>query len=145
MSEIVKPGYRIVAKHNLLHIEIEGTFNQELTLEFVADCKRLVASYFAHGWALEFDIAKLEMLIDEHFHSETFKALFTWFYIKGLSAMALLTGDHLRQHLICPFEQALSDRPPYSVKVFNNISESRVWLKLMGFIPLVPSETQKYA
>lgn len=146
MSEVINPNYKIVAKHNLLRISIAGTLNEELTLNFVKDCKKLVASYFSHGWALELDLSGLEMLIDERFHVETLKALFTWFYIKGMSAMALLTGHDLKPHLMYPFEQALSDRPPYSVKVFRDSEESQVWLKLTGFLPLTGNgELQKYA
>ena len=73
------------------------------------------------------------MLIEEGFQIETFKALNTWSYIKGMGAMAIIVGMENRDHLLFQFEEILKGKLPFQTSVFKSNDEADAWLRIRGF------------
>lgn len=133
MTEMPTKSYSINPVHDVLYVTLSGTWSPENTLEFVSQYKKEVSRYFAREWASVFYLNDLEMLLAEDFQIETFKALFTWSYIKGMQAMSLIVGADNRSHLLYQFEEMLQGRQPFATKVCHGNLEAGQWLRSNGF------------
>ncbi len=133
MSEILNEKYTIRPAHDILYISLLGSWSPDDTLRFLADYKKQVSKYFAQEWACVMQISDLDMLIEEGFQIETFKALNTWSYIKGMGAMAIIVGMENRDHLLFQFEEILKGKLPFQTSVFKSNDEADAWLRIRGF------------
>lgn len=133
MSEVLNDKYTIRPAHDILYVSLVGSWSPNDTLRFLSDYKRQVSKYFAQEWACVMQLSELEMLIEEDFQIETFKALNTWGFIKGMGAMAIIIGHENRDHLLFQFEEILKGKQPFQTSVFRSNEEADAWLRLRGF------------
>jgi len=133
VSEISSEKYTIRPAHDILYVSLKGSLAPDDTLRFLSDYKKQVGKYFAQEWACVTQLSELEMLIEEGFQIETFKALNTWSYIKGMGAMAIIVGNDNRDHLLYQFEEILQGKLPFQTGVFKSNDEADTWLRLRGF------------
>ncbi len=133
MKEVSCQKYNIRAEHDLLFVELQGTWTPEDTLQFMVAYKKLVSSYFAREWAAVFDIGKLEMFIEENFQIETFRSLLTWSFIKGLGALSVIKDPKSRDHLLFQFEEILNHRQPVASSLHCSVDEAVAWLAREGY------------
>lgn len=133
MSEVSNEKYTIRPAHDILYVSLSGSLSPDDTLRFVTDYKRLVSKYFAQEWACVMQLSELEMLIGEDFQIETFKALNTWGFIKGMGAMSIIVGHKNRDHLLYQFEEILKGKQSFQTSVVRSNEEADAWLKLRGY------------
>ena len=114
-------------------VDLFGTWNEETTLEFVSEFKRLANRYFTREWACVFNLQGLEMLLSESFQIETLKALNAWSYIKGMKAISVIISSKNRSHLLYQFEEIFKVNHPYNTAVCHSPIESSQWLADQGF------------
>lgn len=126
--------FSIVPEHDILHVELSGTWNEEVTQQYVAEYKKIVGRYFAREWACVIDLRQLDMLLSENYQIETFRALNTWSFIKGLKSLALIVNEQIRPHLLYQFEDIMQEQPAFNSRVLSNPIDARHWLKDEGFI-----------
>lgn len=133
-SKHVKNNYfSILPEHNIVTVDLFGTWNEEQTLDFVAEFKRLVHRYFTQEWACIVNLQHLDMLLSESFQIETFKALNAWSYIKGMKAISVVVSHRNRSHLLYQFEEIFKVNHPYATAVCYSELESANWLAGHGF------------
>jgi len=126
-------NFIIHPEHNILTIDLFGTWNEQQTLEYVADYKRLVHRYFTREWACVINLQGLDMLLSESFQIETLKALNAWSYIKGMKAISVIISSKNRSHLLYQFEEIFKVNHPYNTAVCHSPIESSQWLADQGF------------
>ena len=97
--------FSIEPNKDILLIDLFGTWNEDTTLEFIAEYKRLANRYFTREWACVFNLQGLEMLLSESFQIETFRALNAWSYIKGMKSVSVIISSKNRSHLLYQFEE----------------------------------------
>lgn len=137
--------FSIDPEHDILHVEMRGTWNEDIAHAYVAEYKKIVGRYFAREWACVLDLRKMEMLLSEEFQINTLKALNTWSYIKGLKSMAIVVNEQVRPHLLYQFEEILMDKPDFNSRVLSNPIDARHWLKDEGFIEREDFQSPKTA
>ena len=125
--------YSIVPAHNIVTVDMYGTWNEQQTLDFVAEFKRLVHRYFTQEWACIINLQHLDMLFSESFQIDTFKALNAWSYIKGMKAISVVVSHRNRSHLLYQFEEIFKVNHPYATAVCYSELESTNWLEGHGF------------
>lgn len=125
--------FSILPEHNIVTVDLFGTWNEEQTLVFVSDFKRLVHRYFTQEWACIINLQHLDMLLSESFQIETFKALNAWSYIKGMKAISVVVSHRNRSHLLYQFEEIFKVSHPYETAVCYSELESTNWLSGHGF------------
>lgn len=125
--------FSIFPEHNIVTVDLFGTWNEEQTLDFVAEFKKLVHRYFTQEWACVINLQHLDMLLSESFQIETFKALNAWSYIKGMKAISVVVSHHNRSHLLYQFEEVFKVNHPYAKAVCYSELESSNWLEGHGF------------
>lgn len=133
MSELINEKYSIRPAHDILYVSLIGSWAPSDTLRYLSDYKKQVSKYFAQEWACVMQLSDLDMLIEEDFQVETFKALNTWSFIKGMGAMAIIVGRDNRDHLLYQFEEILKGKLPFQTGVFKTNEEADEWLRLRGF------------
>ena len=114
-------------------IDMFGTWNEETTLEFVSEFKRLANRYFTREWACVFNLQGLEMLLSESFQIETFRALNAWSYIKGMKSVSVIISSKNRSHLLYQFEEIFKVNHPYATAVCHSAIDASQWLNDQGF------------
>lgn len=134
--------FSIMPEHNIVTVDLFGTWNEQQTLDYVADFKRLVHRYFTQEWACVINLQHLDMLLSESFQIETFKALNAWSYIKGMKAIAVVVSHRNRSHLLYQFEEIFKVNHPYSTAVCHSELESIQWLSAQGFRSREKSKSQ---
>jgi hypothetical protein len=125
--------FSILPEHNIVTVDLYGTWNEQQTLDFVAEFKRLVHRYFTQEWACVINLQHLDMLLSESFQIETFKALNAWSYIKGMKAISVVVSHRNRSHLLYQFEEIFKVNHPYATAVCYSELESSQWLADQGF------------
>ena len=125
--------FSILPEHNIVTVDLFGTWNEDQTLDFVADFKRIVHRYFTQEWACIINLQHLDMLLSEPFQIETFKALNAWSYIKGMKAISVVVSHRNRSHLLYQFEEIFKVNHPYATAVCHSELESSNWLSGHGF------------
>ena len=133
VSEIKHERYSIKPVHDILYVDLKGTWLAEDTLTFTTEFKKQVSRYFARSWACVMSIKDLDMLVDDSFQIDSFVALNTWSYIKGMSHMVIVTGSQKRDMLLYQFEEILKAKQPFSMEVFMTEFPAQQWLKDHGF------------
>ena len=96
--------FSILPQHNIVTVDLFGTWNEQQTLEFVFEFKRIVHRYFTQEWACIVNLQHLDMLLPETFQIETFKSLNSWSYIKGMKAISVVVSHRNRGHLLYQFD-----------------------------------------
>ncbi len=125
--------FSILPKHNIVTVDMYGTWNEQQTLDFVSEFKRLVHRYFTQEWACIINLQNLDMLLSESFQIETLKALNAWSYIKGMKAISVVVSHRNRSHLLYQFEEIFKVNHPYATAVCHSELESTNWLVGHGF------------
>lgn len=125
--------FSIYPEHNIVTVDLFGTWNEQQTLDFVAEFKRLVHRYFTQEWACIINLQHLDMLLSESFQIETLKALNAWSYIKGMKAISVVVSHRNRSHLLYQFEEIFKVNHPYATAVCHSELESTNWLEGHGF------------
>jgi len=125
--------FSIQPNNEILLIDMKGTWNEETTLEFVAEYKRLVNRYFTREWACVFNLQNLDLLLSESFQIETFRALNAWSYIKGMKAVSVIISSKNRSHLLYQFEEIFNVNHPYATAVCHSPIDAGQWLSDQGF------------
>ena len=126
-------NFIIHPEHEILTIDLFGTWNEQQTLDYVAEYKRQVHRYFTREWACVINLQGLDMLLSESFQIETFKALNAWSYIKGMKAVSVLVSSKNRSHLLYQFEEIFKVNHPYATAVCHSPVEAAHWLSDQGF------------
>jgi hypothetical protein len=126
-------NYVIQANHNILSIDMLGTWNEGNTLDYVAEYKRLVNRYFTQEWACIVNLKGMEMLLSESFQIETLRALNAWSYIKGMKAISVVFSSNNRSHLLYQFEEIFKVKHPYATAVCLSEFEAVQWIESQGF------------
>jgi len=137
--------YEIKPVHDILYVDMRGSWSPEETVEYVSEFKRLVSRYFAREWACVLNLKHLDMLISETQQISAFKALNTWAYIKGMKSLAVIVGQDNRSHLLFQFEEILKGEQSFYKSVFHNEVEANHWLTDQGFSEKVLLQSQKTA
>jgi hypothetical protein len=132
-SRVETTNFVIDAKHDILTIDMLGTWNEGNTLDYVASYKRLVHRYFTREWACVINLKGMDMLLSESFQIETLKALNAWSYIKGMKAIAVVFSSNNRSHLLYQFEEIFKVKHPYATSVCLSEFEASQWLDSQGF------------
>ncbi|MFV1873157.1 MAG: hypothetical protein ACMZ64_07550 [Oleiphilus sp.] len=127
--------FAIMPEHNIVTVDLFGTWNEQQTLDFVAEFKRLVHRYFTQEWACVINLQHLDMLLSESFQIQTFKALNAWSYIKGMKAISVVVSHKNRSHLLYQFEEIFKVNHPYATAVCYSELESANWMADHGFKP----------
>jgi hypothetical protein len=135
--------FSILPEHNIVTVDLFGTWNEQQTLDFVAEFKRLVHRYFTQEWACIINLQHMDMLLSESFQIETFKALNAWSYIKGMKAISVVVSHRNRSHLLYQFEEIFKVNHPYATAVCYSELESSQWLADQGFRPRL-KKTQSF-
>lgn len=125
--------FSILPEHNIVTVDLFGTWNEQQTLDYVAEFKRLVHRYFTQEWACVINLQHLDMLLSESFQIDTFKALNAWSYIKGMKAISVIVSHRNRSHLLYQFEEIFKVNHPYATAVCYSELESLQWLANQGF------------
>lgn len=136
-------NYVIQANHDILSIDMLGTWNEGNTLDYVAEYKRLVSRYFTREWACVINLKGMDMLLSESFQIETLKALNAWSYIKGMKAVAVVFSSTNRSHLLYQFEEIFKVKHPYATSVCLSEFEASQWLESQGFKMKTVNESPK--
>ncbi len=137
--------YEIKPAHDILYVDMFGSWSPDDTAEFGTEYKRLVSRYFAREWACVINLKQLDMLISESQQIAAFKALNTWSYIKGMKAQAVIVGPDNRSHLLYQFEEIFKDQQPFAKAVFHHELEANHWLTEQGFSEKILLQSQKSA
>jgi hypothetical protein len=139
--------FSILPEHNIVTVDLFGTWNEQQTLDYVSEFKRLVHRYFTQEWACIINLQHLDMLLSESFQVETFKALNAWSYIKGMKAISVVVSHRNRSHLLYQFEEIFKVNHPYVTAVCYSESESTNWLAEYGFKQRdkKPADSSRYA
>lgn len=145
MSNEDAPEYSVKPVHNVLYIELSGSWNHDQTCDYSLEYKKQVSRYFAREWACVLNLQNLEMLISENAQIEMFRALNTWSYIKGMTAQALVISMENRHHLLYQFEEIFNQKQPYETGIFYSETEANSWLKSLGHIRTVETSSQRTA
>ena len=145
MSEVSCDKYSIRPAHDILYVDLKGTWTAEDTLQFVAEYKKQVSRYFAQSWACVLKIKNLDMLIDDNFQIQSFISLNTWSYIKGMSDMVIITGTQSRDMLLYQFEEIISAKQPFDMEICTNDFLADQWLRDRGFRAKQLEERRKSA
>ena len=132
-SRVETSNFVIQANHDILSIDMIGTWNEDNTLDYVAEYKRLVHRYFTREWACVVNLKGMDMLLSESFQIETLKALNAWSYIKGMKAIAVVFSSNNRSHLLYQFEEIFKVTHPYATSVCLSEFEAVQWLDSQGF------------
>ncbi len=135
--------FRIKAEHDILKVDMLGTWNKDDTLQYVEDYKRLVNRYFTREWACVINLQSMDMLLSESFQIETFKALNAWSYIKGMKAVAVIVSLNNRSHLLYQFEEIFKVKHPYETAVCHSEVATMQWLTGQGFKVKTPKESPR--
>tara|TARA_R110001592_G_scaffold363380_1_gene686571 strand:+ start:15784 stop:16263 length:480 start_codon:yes stop_codon:yes gene_type:complete len=125
--------FSILPEHNIVTVDLFGTWNEQHTMDYVTDFKRIVHRYFTQEWACIINLQHLDMLLSESFQVETFKALNAWSYIKGMKAISVIVSHRNRSHLLYQFEEIFKVNHPYATAVCHSELESTNWLAEQGF------------
>lgn len=126
------PGYSIQPVHDVLHVRLSGSWNHDQTFAYTIDYKKQVSRYFAREWVCVLNLQNLELLISEQEQIETFRALNTWSYIKGMIALGIVISPENRDHLLYQFEEIMSDNQSYQKAIFYSDVEANHWLQKLG-------------
>lgn len=137
--------FTIQANHDILSIDMLGTWNENNTLDYVSEYKRLVNRYFTREWACVVNLKEMDMLLSESFQVETLKALNAWSYIKGMKAISVVFSNNNRTHLLYQFEEIFKVRHPYATAVCLSEFEASQWLESQGFKLKTVNQTPKLA
>jgi len=137
-------NFIIQPEHDILTIDLFGTWNEQQTLDYVAEYKRLVHRYFTREWACVINLQGLDMLLSESFQIETFKALNAWSYIKGMKAVSVIISNNNRSHLLYQFEEIFKVNHPYATAVCHSPIAADQWLVDQGFKPKVDKRSHKF-
>ena len=132
-SFVESEHFRIHAEHDILTIDLIGTWNEEDTLNYIDEYKRLVNRYFTREWACMINLQELDMLLSESFQIETFKALNAWSYIKGMKAISVTISQDNRSHLLYQFEEIFKVNHPYQTAVCHSDISASQWICSQGF------------
>lgn len=132
-SAVETSNFSIRANHNILTVDMLGTWNEDNTLDYVSEYKRLVNRYFTREWACVINLKGMEMLLSESFQIDTLKALNAWSYIKGMKSIAVVFSSNNRSHLLYQFEEIFKVTHPYSTAVCLSEFEAAQWLESQGF------------
>lgn len=127
------PCFKINPEHDVLYVNMLGTWNAETTHKYAEQYKKVVSRYFARAWASILDLRELEMLVSEDDQEELLIALNTWSFIKGMSDMAIIVSEHNRGHFLFQFEEIFAKSPAFKREVFSNPVQARAWLSDEGF------------
>lgn len=139
------PGYSIQPVHDVLHVRLSGSWNHDQTFAYAVDYKKQVSRYFAREWVCVLNLQDLELLISEQEQIETFRALNTWSYIKGMIALCVVISPENRGHLLYQFEEILSDNQPYQKSIFYSDIEANQWLQKIGVLqPLFAGKQEQH-
>lgn len=125
--------YSLNPEHDILYVTMNGTWNMDTTQAYISQYKKDVSRYFAREWAAVLDLRNLEMLLSEEFQLESIIALNTWSFIKGMTTMAIIVGEHNRGPLLYQFEEIFNQSPAFARDVFSNPVKARHWLFDQGF------------
>jgi len=136
-------NFLIQPEKNILSIDLKGTWNEQTTLDFIAEYKLLVNRRFTQEWACVMSLQHLELLLSESFQIESFRALNAWSYIKGMKAAAVIISSNNRSHLLYQFEEIFKVNHPYATAVCHSEIEASQWLNDQGFEQKVIAASQK--
>jgi hypothetical protein len=139
------PGFSVKPAHNVLYVELSGSWNHEKTCDYAIEYKKQVSRYFAREWACVLNLQNLEMLISEQSQIEMFRALNSWSYIKGMTAQAVVISIENRHHLLYQFEEVFNETQPFEMSIFYSEPEANSWLKSLGHIRSVETSSQRIA
>ena len=128
------PGYSIQPVHDVLYVQLSGSWNHDQTFAYSVDYKKQVSRYFAREWVCVLNLQNLDMLISEQEQIEMFRALNTWSYIKGMIALGIVISPENRDHLLYQFEEIFNDNQPYQKAIFYSDVEANHWLQKIGVI-----------
>lgn len=121
-------AYTINPRHDILYVDLFGSWNHEQTYQFSLDYKKQVSRYFAREWVCVLNLKKLDMLISESEQIGTFKSLLSWSYLKGMTALVAVVGIENRHYLLYQFEEILNSNQPYGQVICYSDAEVRQWL-----------------
>ena len=136
-------NFVIHPEHDILTVDLCGTWNEQQTLKYVAEYKRLVHRYFTREWGCVINLQGLDMLLSESFQIETLKALNAWSYIKGMKAISVIISSNNRSHLLYQFEEIFKVNHPYATAVCHSPVEANQWIADQGFRPKIKEPSQK--
>ena len=143
--KVVENKYRIKPVHDILYVDLLGSWNPDRTYDYSLEYKKIVSRYFAREWVCVLNLQHLDLLISEPAQVETFKALNTWSYIKGMTALVVMVGIQNRHHLLYQFEEIFNDRQPYEKVVFYSDVELNAWMSDHGLFKNILHDAQKTA
>jgi len=138
-------AYTLQPIQDILYVDLFGSWNHDQTYNYSLDYKKQVSRYFAREWVCVMNLQQLDMLISEQAQIETFRALNTWSYIKGMTAMLVVIGIENRHHLLYQFEDIFDDKQPYEKAILYSDAEAQHWLIEHGKISKPMLRTQKSA
>lgn len=136
--------FSILPEHNIVTVDLFGTWNEQQTLDYVSEFKKLVHRYFTQEWACIINLQHFDMMLPESFQIETFKALNAWSYIKGMKAISVVVSHKNRSHLLYQFEEIFKVNHPYATAVCYSALESSNWLADNGFKPREKKQSSNY-
>lgn len=139
MSES-KPDFSIKPVHDVLYVQLSGSWNHDLTADYSLEYKKQTSRYFAREWACVLNLQNLDMIIPEREQIETFRALNTWSYIKGMTALAIVISLENRHQLLYQFEEIFQDPQPYRTAIFYSDEEASAWLESQNGIKVFPEQ-----
>jgi len=131
--------------HDILYVDMAGTWNKEQALAYTEEYKKQVSRYFAREWACVLNLQNLEMLLPETFQIETLRALNTWSFIKGMKAIAVIVSADNRSHLLYQLEEVFKGANSYATAVCHSEVEANHWLVECGFSENRLSQSQQSA
>lgn len=126
------PPFTLQPAQDVLYIDLFGSWNHEQTCEYSLEYKKQVSRYFAREWVAVMNLQKLDMLIEEPNQIDMFRALNTWSFIKGMTAMVVVVGIENRHHLLYQFEEIFNDKQPYQKAILYSEAEALQWLRDNG-------------
>jgi hypothetical protein len=132
-SNEMNQNFIICPEHDILSIELFGTWNEQQTLDYVAEYKKLVHRYFTREWACVINLQGMDLLLSESFQIETLKALNAWSYIKGMKTISVIISNNNRSHLLYQFEEIFKVNHPYTTAVCHSEIEADQWMASQGF------------
>lgn len=132
MSAANQVAFNLQPSHDILYVDMYGSWNHDQTYQYSLEYKKVVSRYFAREWVCVMNLQALEMLISEREQIETLKALNTWSYIKGMTALVAVIGIENRHYLMYQFEEIFNDNQPYAKKICYSAHEAEQWLVNQG-------------
>lgn len=141
----VESKFTINPVHDVLYVDLKGTWDPEQTQLYAAEFKRQVSRYFAREWACIWNLKELDMLLAEETQIALFKALNTWSYIKGMKAGAVIISVDNRDHLLYQVEEIFKGVQPFATTVCHSELEANHWLVEQGFSERLLERRQRTA